>query len=184
MLPGDEAFDHERHHAARMREDPRDLGITRGGSAEDQAGDGSGGVGAIFDYSVGHVLHDIPAAVSLDGMNIDHCLAAVEFLVKRFQRFIAKPDVPIIGEQSDSVRLQGVEHVLHFAQCAIGIGGRKSSKAAEPSFVIGTKLRGVFVRLADHLAHLVSFTKVKPGSGDRKDGGLGAAAIHIFEVFC
>jgi hypothetical protein len=41
---GDEAFDHEWHHAAAMGEDPGNIGIPRGGSAEDQAGNGAGGV--------------------------------------------------------------------------------------------------------------------------------------------
>ena len=51
-------------------------------------------------------------------MNINHGLAAIEFLEHRRVQGIAEPFVAVIGLQPDAIRLERIEGVLDLAQAA------------------------------------------------------------------
>ena len=71
------------------------------------------------------------AARRLGRMEIDHRLAAVEFLEHRRKSRIAGIFAVIIGQQADAVGLQLVQRIGDFAQAALDIGQRQAREHAE-----------------------------------------------------
>src|ERR1700688_2852865 len=83
-----EALDHVRHHAATTREDPGDVGIARGRTAENQAGDSARGVRAILDHRAGHVSDEVHAAGALNAYRarIRFLSASLRYRADRWMR--------------------------------------------------------------------------------------------------
>src|ERR1035437_5374987 len=84
-----EAFDEERHGAPRMGEDPGDIGVTGGRTAENQIRNRAGRVGLVFDERGSHPWHEVTATIPIDGMHEDHGFSPVQFLIDRGERFMA-----------------------------------------------------------------------------------------------
>src|SRR6267154_1596133 len=104
-----------------MRPDPADVRKPEraAGFAEDQAGDGAGRVGGVFDGSRWNALDQRAAAIRRDRVDVDRRLAAVELVEHRHERRIAEILVLVAGEEPYAVGMKRVERVLDFLEAAL-----------------------------------------------------------------
>src|SRR5262245_2445098 len=78
-------------------------------------------------------------------MGVDDSVAPVELLKDRVEGGVTKPLVAIAREQGDTVRLQGIEGVLEFAQAGVYIRKGQRHKYPETAPMVRREARGILV---------------------------------------
>jgi hypothetical protein len=148
-----------------MREDEADIRIAPGRAAEQQAGDGAGRVGTVFDDGVRHTLYQVDAALIASGVRVQHRFAAVQFLQHRRHPGVAEP-VAVAGEHRHAIGFQHVQGIGDFGQGARHVRHRQGRKAAETPRIPPRQAGCIFVAGPRHLPRLGRVAEPQAGRGD------------------
>ena len=164
-----------------MGEDEFDVVIFVRGAAEDEAGYGARGVGAVFDCRILHFRDQIDAAICGAGMGVDDGAAPVQLVHDRREGWIAEPFVAIAGEQRHPVGFERVEAVGDFGEAAVDIGQRQHRENAEPAWEIRGQLGGVVVAFSSEFAAERFVGEGEAWGRYGGDRGRDAGFVHVFD---
>src|SRR5712671_3673113 len=172
-----------RDGAARMREQPLDVAQTRERAAEQQAGDGAGGVVRNLEHRREGADAELAAAGGDERMDIDHRLAPVELLEHRLVDRIAEPFVAVIRLNADAVSLQGIEGIFDFLEGRVDVDHRERREQAEAALVVAHHIGPEIVAGARHRGGAGGI-KIEPGAGrggEREHAGRDAALVELLD---
>ena len=150
----------ERQRAAAVGEDPANVRKAHCGSGEHEMRNGPRGIGCVFDRRRRYAGNEPSAAIRGGGVDIDHRLAPIQFLVDRGKRGIAEILGLVTGQQADAVRLEHFEGVFDLLEAALHVGWRDDCKQAEPAGVVSHEPRAVLVELTREPARLLDIVSV------------------------
>ena len=162
-------------------EDELDIWIAVQCASDQEIDDRAGRVLRNLGHERRNVRQQILTTSWCGRMSKDDCAAPVDLVEYVRVGRVPQPSIVIAGKNPQALSAQNIARIFDFAQASLNVRERNGRKSAEAAWISPGQIGAIFIAAPGGVTRALRVAEPDAGRGQRDDGKLYAAPVHLLK---